>query len=122
MLTLWSRIGGAVLLVFVLGLLTKGVADVGELKGTINALVGRVGALETEMNSRFISVENRFEQVESRIGEVGNRIGEVEERMETRLVRIENILLGRAPDAGGWNNAVGPAAELGASLPGPDRP
>ena len=92
MLTLWTRIGGAVVLVFVLGLLTKGIADVGELKGTVNVLVSRVDSLQTEMNSRFVQIEGRFVQIE-------NRMGQIESRMETRLVRIENILMGRAPDA-----------------------
>ena len=44
MLTVWARIGGAALLVFVLGLLTKGVADVGELTGTVNASICVSGA------------------------------------------------------------------------------
>ncbi len=94
MLTLWTRIGGAVLLVFVLGLLTKGVSDVGELKGTVNGLASRVDTLENTMNSRFVQIENRM-------GEIENRMGQIENRIENRLVRIENILMGRAPDADG---------------------
>ncbi len=83
MLTIWTRIGGAVLLVFVFGLLTKGIADVGELTGTVSALVSRVDNMQTEMNSRFVQIENRF-------------------------VRIENILMGRAPDADDVGDAAVP--------------
>ena len=94
MLTIWTRIGGAVLLVFVLGLLTKGIADVGELTGTVSALVSRVDNMQTEMNSRFVQIENRMD----------NRFAQI----ENRFVRIENILMGRAPDADDVGDAAVP--------------
>ena len=85
LLTIWTRVGGAVLLVFLLGLLVKGVADVGELKGTVNALQS--------------SMDRRFEQVDRRL-----------EQMDNRFLRIENILMGRAPNADGVSDADAPAS------------
>lgn len=101
MLTIWTRIGGAVLLVFVLGLLTKGIADVGELTGTVSALVSRVDNMQTEMNSRFVQIENRMD---NRFAQIDNRFVQI----ENRFVRIENILMGRAPDADDVGDAAVP--------------
>ena len=108
MLTIWTRIGGAVLLVFVLGLLTKGIADVGELTGTVSALVSRVDNMQTEMNSRFVQIENRMD---NRFAQIDNRFAQIENRfvrIENRFVRIENILMGRAPDADDVGDAAVP--------------
>ena len=79
MLEMWLQIGGGALLILVLGTLLKCVADIGQIKGTVSTLVTRVDgmdsdvrALRTEMNSRFGEINSRF-------------------------LRIENILLGRPP-------------------------
>ena len=115
MLTFWARIGGAALLVFVLSLLTKGVADVGELTGTVNALVSRVDQLQTDMDSRFRDMDNRFRQLEDRMEQ---RFAQIDNRflqMDNRFLRIENVLMGRPPDA----DAIGGASESGRALPNP---
>lgn len=95
MLTIWARVGGAVVLVFLLGLLVKGVADVGELKGTVSALASRMDTMQTDINARFVQIENRMDR----------RF----EQMDNRLVRIENILMGRSPNADGVSDAGAPA-------------
>ena len=97
MLTAWTRIGGAVLLVFVLGLLTKAVADVGELTGTVNSLIPRMDQLQTEMDDRFRQMgdemDDRFRQMgpdemdmdRFRDNRSDDRFRELENRMEQRL-------------------------------------
>lgn len=132
-LTVWTRVGGAVLLVFVLGLLTKGVADVGELTGTVNALIPRIDRLQTEMDNRFRQMgdemddrfremDDRFREMDNRFREVDDRFGQLENRMEqrflqidNRFLRIENILMGRPPDA----DDIGDATELERTIPKP---
>lgn len=133
MLTLWARIGGAALLVFVLSLLTKGVADVGELTGTVNALVSRVDQLRTDMDGRFHDMDSRFRRLEtemdSRFREMDDRFDQFEGRMEqrfaqmdnrflqmdNRFLRIENVLMGRPPDA----DDIGGASESERAVPNP---
>ena len=133
MLTVWARIGGAALLVFVLGLLTKGVADVGELTGTVNALVSRVDdlqtgmdsrfrRLETEIDNRFVQLENRMEQrfaqVDERFRQIDERFRQIDNRflqMDNRFLRIENVLMGRPPDA----DDIGGAGEPERAVPDP---
>ncbi|MXW37320.1 MAG: hypothetical protein F4Z65_03515 [Acidobacteria bacterium] len=126
MLTCWTRIGGAALLVFVLGLLTKGVADVGELTGTVNALVSRIDDLQTGMDSRFrrleTEIDNRFVQLENRMeqrfAQVDERFRQIDNRflqMDNRFLRIENVLMGRPPDA----DDIGGASEAGRAVSNP---
>ena len=132
MLTVWTRIGGAVLLVFVLGLLTKAVADVGELTGTVNSLIPRMDQLQTEMDDRFRQMgdemDDRFRQMgdemDDRFRAIDDRFRELENRMEqrflqidNRFLRIENILMGRPPDA----DDIGEAPERGRAVPDPKR-
>ena len=136
-LTVWTRVGGAVLLVFVLGLLTKGVADVGELTGTVNALIPRIDQLQTEMDNRFREMgdemddrfremgdemddrfremDDRFREIDDRFREVDARFVQLENRMEqrflqidNRFLRIENILMGRPADADDIGDATKP--------------
>jgi len=96
MLTVWARIGGAALLVFVLGLLTKGVADVGELTGTVNALVSRVDDLQTDMDNRLREMDDRFDRFENRMeqrfAQIDDRFAEVNAVLldhTDRLARVE---------------------------------
>ena len=122
MLTVWARIGGAALLVFVLGLLTKGVADVGELTGTVNALVSRVDDLQTDMVNRFREMDDRFDRFENRMeqrfAQIDNRFLQMDNRflqIDNRFVRIENVLMGRPPDA----DDIGGAGESERTVPNP---
>lgn len=126
MLTVWARIGGAALLVFVLSLLTKGVADVGELTGTVNALASRVDQLETGMDSRFRRLEagmdSRFREMDDRFGQLEDRMeqrfAQIDDRflqMDNRFLRIENVLMGRPPDA----DDIGGASESGRAFSRP---
>ncbi len=122
MLTVWARIGGAALLVFVLGLLTKGVADVGELTGTVNALVYRVDDLQTDMDNRFREMDDRFDRFENRMeqrfAQIDNRFLQMDNRflqIDNRFVRIENVLMGRPPDA----DDIGGAGEPERTVPNP---
>ena len=92
-------------------MLTKGVADVGELKGNVNALASRVDRMDgdirdlrKEMNARFVQIDERFVQMEERFTErfiqmeerFTERFNRMEEVFGQRLGRIEDILLGRS--------------------------
>ena len=124
-LTFWAEIGGAALLVFVVGLLIKGVADVGELTGTVNALVSRVDDLQTGMDSRFREMDDRFGQLEDRMeqrfAQIDDRFRQMDNRflqMDNRFLRIENVLMGRPPDA----DDIGGASESERPVPNPRPP
>ena len=65
MVDMWLQIGGGAILLIVLGTLLKCVGDIGQIKGTVGALVTRVDKvdadvrdLRTEMNARFLRIEN----------------------------------------------------------------
>lgn len=79
MLDPWLQIGGGALLLLVLGTLLKCVSDIGQMKGTLSALVTRVDAMDTVMNARFLKIETE---------------------MNARFLRIENLLMGRPPGQG----------------------
>ena len=65
MVDMWLQIGGGAILLIVLGTLLKCAGDIGQIKGTVGALVTRVDKvdadvrdLRTEMNARFLRIEN----------------------------------------------------------------
>lgn len=75
MVDMWLQIGGGAILLIVLGTLLKCVGDIGQIKGTVGALVTRVDKMDAD-------------------------IRDLRNEMNARFLRLENILLGRPPGSG----------------------
>lgn len=79
MLAVWVQIGGGALLILVFGTLLKCVADIGQIKGTVSTIVSRVDGMDSDIRDLRNEMSRRFLE------------------MNTRFLRIENILMGRPP-------------------------
>lgn len=86
MVDMWLQIGGGAILLVVLGTLLKCVGDIGQIKGTVGALVTRIDSVDADVRDLRTEMNNRFLRIET--------------EMNARFLRIENILLGRPPESG----------------------
>lgn len=82
MVDMWLQIGGGAILLIVLGTLLKCVGDIGQIKGTVTALVTRMDKVDAEVRDLRTEMNNRFAEINA------------------RFLRIENLLLGRPPGSG----------------------